>query len=541
MANISQQEFLKGGSFKTVSQQDFLSGGGFKVVTDEQKPIKQSIGLRRAAELTTGKGVEITKGIFKGGLSTARGAGRLLGSITGGQLVPEEKPEIFKPQNRLQEIGFFGEQIAEFFLPGGAATKLSKVGKLGALGGKLGKATRLGVRAGTEAGLIGGQTAVQTGEFGEEARAGAGIGAVVPIIGPITKGAFGLTSRLFKSFSKNIAGAITGKGVDVIEQVIAKPEQARVGLRGDEVKVIENVATKILQGVKNIKQSASNAYAKALEELPQRLGRNPKVLTEGQKTTIKVDGETFVLTMKGLKDKVTSSLRKFGVDVNRTKKEFDFIQSPFVDSEEKLLKKAFELIDNWKDTTPKGFNDLAIKISKFRKSGTASKEFNNVIDDLSRQARSYISDRVPAVGKLNAQFEKEQDFLEVLIKELSIPSGKISPQAIKQVAGKIDKLFNSNKALSRSFIEQLEKREGIDILATEAGRQLGQAPSRAAVSIGDTIRTLVNTIITPKSIGELAALTGIASQKLEPVLQQIKKLPINERNTVITILEILFR
>ena len=48
MANISQQEFLKGGSFKTVSQQDFLSGGGFKVVTDEQKPIKQSIGLRRA-------------------------------------------------------------------------------------------------------------------------------------------------------------------------------------------------------------------------------------------------------------------------------------------------------------------------------------------------------------------------------------------------------------------------------------------------------------------------------------------------------------
>ena len=476
-----------------------------------ETPEQPSTGLKKIAEQTTGRAVELTKGALKSGLSTARGAGRLLGSVTGGQLVPEEKPEIFKTQNRLQEIGFLGAQIAEFFIPGGAATKLSKVGKLGQLAGKTGKLAQTGVRAGVEAGLVGGQTALQTGEVGKEAKTGAVIGASIPVIGK----AVGLTSRLFKSFSKNLAGAITGKGTEVIEKVIAKPEQAKIGLKGDEVKVLKDVATKILEGVKKIKQEASKAYEKALENLPD-----------------------VQFAIDDIAPVIKESLENFGIKVTD---KLGFKQSPFIGAEESVLKKVFETIKGWDDLSAKGLNRLAQQVGRFRKTGTQSRELNNVVDSIKRNIRNIIGKKVPEIDKMNKVFGEEQKFLEDLGDVLSVKAGGITPLNIRKVADKINTLFNSNKGMARGLVEQLEKREGIDILATEAGRQLGQAPSRAAVSIGNTIRTVLQTIITPKSVGELASATGIASNKLIPVLQRMRGLGVNERNSIITILELLFR
>jgi hypothetical protein len=68
---------------------------------------------------------------------------------------------------------------------------------------------------------------------------------------------------------------------------------------------------------------------------------------------------------------------------------------------------------------------------------------------------------------------------------------------------------------------------------------LAAAPSRAQTSIGDAFRGAVQAVIPPRLIGELAAATGIAQQKLAPVLQALAGLDVTERFALISALKAL--
>jgi hypothetical protein len=348
--------------------------------------------------------------------------------------------------------------------------------------------------------------------------AGTFVGGALPVVG----GAIGLANRFIKSVGKGSAAAFSGSGMDVIDAIASNPAAARKGLRGGAADTLNGLSTQVRGGVSEIAKKAEKEYTQSLESLPKRLGRNPQVLNAGQKTTIKVDGKTYTLSMQGIKSKLTSELRRFGVDVNPGKKEFDFLEAPFVDSEANVLKKVFDVVDQWKDTSPKGLNELAVKVGQFRKAGTQSKELNSVIDAVKRGVRSYLGDRVPAARAMNDRYAQVQDFIEALDQELAT-NGKFVGGTAEHLdtAKKIANLFNKNKELARELVTKLEN--GENILGTEAGRELAAGVPRSTASIGSLARSAFEAIVPPRAIGEVVAGVGSAHQKIKPTLKLANK------------------
>jgi len=94
--------------------------------------------------------------------------------------------EKLKPTNTAQKIGFGVEQVGEFLVPGATSLKVGKaIQGARTLAGtpKLAKVAGLAGRSLTEAGLFGGQTALQQGEIGDEAKRAALLGGAFPVVG----------------------------------------------------------------------------------------------------------------------------------------------------------------------------------------------------------------------------------------------------------------------------------------------------------------------------------------------------------------------
>lgn len=365
----------------------------------------------------------------------------------------------------------------------------------------------------------------------KSAAAGAAIGGALPVAGE----ALGLAKRFLGAAAKGTAASISGAGSDAIQAVIDNPKAAQAGLREDATGTLKNISSTIRGKVSNLAKEAQDEYSASIANLPKRLGRNPEVLTAGQKTTIKVGGQTYKLSMQGVKANLTSQLRKFGVEVNPKKAEFDFLEAPFVGGEEQTLKKVFDVVQKWKDTTPEGLNKLAIKVGQYRKSGVQSPELNSVIDATKKGVRDYIGKRVPAVAELNSKYSQVQDFIDAIDQELAT-NGKFKGGTTEQIntAKKISTIFNKNKDLARELVARLEG--GNEILGKEAGRELSAGVSRSSASIGDLTKGAIQSIIPPRAIGEVAAATGIAHENLAPILAGLKNLQPAERILLIQLL-----
>jgi ABC-type Zn uptake system ZnuABC Zn-binding protein ZnuA len=315
---------------------------------------------------------------------------------------------------------------------------------------------------------------------------------------------------------------------------------AKIGLRGQDTEVLKNTAKAARDAVIDLSRQANKEYEQALDALPKRLGRIPQEATAQAKSIIKIGGQKVALTKQGFKAYLTETLRDFGVKVNAKKAEFDFTESPLRVSEENILKEVFDVIQAWKDTSPKGLNRLAVKIGNYRKPGDQSDALNSIIGGLKNNIRKYIGKRVPAVKELNDRYMQREDFIDALRAELSIPNNIKTTEGIIKTSRKIEQLFNSNKELARELVEQLQGLQKFDILSAEAGRQLAQAPSRAQVTIGDSFRGFVQTVIPPRAIGEIAATTGIATQKIKPLITHLQNLSVPERIAVFSFFTDLF-
>ena len=148
----------------------------------------------------------VGKGAIKGVGSTAIGLGQL--ALKGYTMLPGEQPlaeeaiktgedikqKMFTPETTAEKVGFGAEQIAEFFIPAGAATRgvnaLQSTKYLRALNkaqdlNKLGKVVRgvgnLGVKSGVAATEAASVRAAQTGGDPEEIKKAALIGAAFPV------------------------------------------------------------------------------------------------------------------------------------------------------------------------------------------------------------------------------------------------------------------------------------------------------------------------------------------------------------------------
>jgi hypothetical protein len=218
----------------------FLIGLGNKAFDSEPQMGLPEKALRTAADVTIGaaKGVGFTlAGASALGEKILSAPMRLMGMKTEKPLGQEiQESGKLAPTNTAQKIGFGGEQLAEFLIPGGAVSKTAKVventlklGKAEKVVGVVGKAVeaakglgRLGVRGGLEAAALGGQTAIQQGGITPDVKGAAVLGAVSPLIGKalaVGGKVMGFSSEkvinsLIKPLSRDFAfGKNAGRGV----------------------------------------------------------------------------------------------------------------------------------------------------------------------------------------------------------------------------------------------------------------------------------------------------------------------------------------
>jgi hypothetical protein len=449
-----------------------------------------------------------TKGVVKavanpllrlGATADALGSSKYLGGTGTNNTVKKTPLGDVKPITTVKDAAGVGAELA--------ATGLGLKG--------LGTAGRFGAKflgSAVVGGLSGaGQKLQQAESTAKDVIKSAGVGAAIGGALPVAGEAFGLAKRFLGVAAKGAASSLSGAGSDAVQAVIDNPRAARAGLRGNATETIKDLSTTVRSQVSNLAKEAQAEYSSSLEKL-----KNPGTLTT-----------------KGAKQTLSTIFDRF--DVKVTKKGLDFTKSPFIGGEEQTLQRVYDVVNNWSDTTPQGINKLAIKIGQFRKSGVTNPELNSVIDAAKKGVRSYLGEQVPEAKLLNTQYAKMQDFIQAIDQELST-NGKFTGGTTEQIntAKKISTIFNKNKDLARELVERLEG--GSEILGKEAGRELSSGVSRSTASIGDLTRGVIQTIIPPRAIGEIAAATGIAQENLAPILAGLKTLKPAERTVLLQLL-----
>lgn len=183
----------------------------------------------------------VVKGVGKGVISTFRGASGLGEKMLKGTLrtilpkAAEEKlgiadrtkqtgaellipQEMVTPRGTAENVGFYGEQIGEFFIPGSASLKVGKAAQAATTGGRLLKgAAKLGAISATEGILGTGQAALQSGKLGKEELQTGGISLLAPAV---IAGA-GATAK------KLIPGPVKGQITEAISKAIRPSMKSR--------------------------------------------------------------------------------------------------------------------------------------------------------------------------------------------------------------------------------------------------------------------------------------------------------------------------
>jgi hypothetical protein len=477
--------------------------------TPKKTGLLSKVGQGIASVLTGGAGTadgttgEVATGAIKGVVSSAT---NLLPILSGGtlsqtrseQLVPEE---LRTPEPGAERAGFFAEQAAEFVAPSraiaGAVSRADKFIDALKVSGQItdnvaGRLNTLfrGVAEGTAAA---GVASVQEGEIGQEAAiagvTGGVLGATAPSIG-----------RLFRAFGgvgKRGAAGITGRGSDLIEQVVKTPESVLSSFGDDVVQGLRSQAQSVRSGVDDILRSARTEYGRAVSALPDT---------------------PLVQSADDIMARIIPTLEGRGVSI--TDDLLDFSGTPFDEAEERVLSRIVSRIKSWDDLSPEGLNNLAIKIGNFERPGQLP-AVKGMIGRMKNDVRNIIVDTFDDFGAVNTAFGEEMNFINAVKSELSVKGAVDDLAGIQQTAKKIQTLFNSRKELARDLVEQLERRAGIEILGPEAARQLTGGVTRQQASIGGKITSIVEALISPEAVGRIVAHTGITTSQAEQIVQQL--------------------
>jgi len=160
-----------------------------------QQAAKQEEEMKIKAENAMNPFGGVGVGVAKGALNTVKGAAELgvkgLEAVTGVKAqidegVNQQIDEAIAPKGLEQNIGFIGEQVAEFALPMSKIGKAGKAAEAAAKAGGAGKVLSTGAKLGTEAVLAGGAAgateAMQEGEISKNTLETAAISAAIPFV-----------------------------------------------------------------------------------------------------------------------------------------------------------------------------------------------------------------------------------------------------------------------------------------------------------------------------------------------------------------------
>jgi len=506
---------------------DKIVNSGIDIQGIDNEAIRSKVNIenkREVAEQPVSGLRGFSRGVGKGILSTVKGLGQL-GEQVGGALLPESitpkdiyseealeqsaqeggnigtllREENLEARGGAEKAGKFVEEVAEFAIPGSKIAKLSKGASI---------VPRIAGQALSSATVASGKA----GEIGTDSAIAGGAEVLLPVAGKIiAKPVASLSKRLLKG----VGSALSGAGVDTIEQIASNPELSKkitkeLGKKGS-AEIAEKNANSIITGIKDIQRSASDDFGKALEELDQ-VPVNKKQLSN----TMGEFADFFGITKQG--DNVVLD----GVE---------FVQKRNINK----AKNAINIVDGIDDFTGKNLRSVMKQVEGFKYKTSSTEEaraFNSFIDELSDRLQKTISAESPVLQEANRNYANSKNIIAGAEKVLAKTKYGQAEDVIG-VANKLDGLFKKNE-LSKKYVQKFLDKAGIDsneFMTSEAVRQISDI-SQEANSIGanpfEIIRSFTSSIITPKMIRDIAIGSGVAENQITKILPTIQKMFVSQ-------------
>lgn len=405
---------------------------------------------------------------------------RALGTITGikapvGQIfTPEQKT----PEGFAQKVGFGAEQVGEFFIPAGATEKaVTKIAEATSGLGKAGKILSLAGKVGLGSVEAAGVTAAQGGSKHEVANA-AKFGAAFPVAAAALKG----SGKVVSESAKFISSKLSGVPKDAIEYAFSNPQRvqstiARAAAEGGEA-AAQRIRQQAVDALEVLKEGRRTTYSSNLAQLEkdtlvtkkgQLYVRRALTPAEAAETKGYKGGEALVptnLTLKGVKDTITKTVKEFGATGSGTK--LGFKEVPMDEAHIEKLNRLVNRVYEWDNASPTGLDKLRQIINGYRPGGinlsSSEKRLNAIITRIDKNLSSYLGDRVPQIRKLNADYAAQSEVIDNILSQLKLESNDPNTALRKLV-----NVFNPKSQIYRPIVEELGQKAGVDLMSEIAG------------------------------------------------------------------------
>lgn len=548
-------------------------------ITGPMKPFKSDFwnnlfGLKNLKNITDPANKQdlrdVSTGAAQSAGSTLVGTGQLVskplshipgkvGSFFGGgeKLAEDLQEGPLKPKNDAQQVGKTAGDIAQFFIPSGPVGATEKVitgalekGIPSKVGQFFAKTAAKSAIRGTEAA---GVTALQTGGDGKATGTAGIVGAAIPVASPLIR----KTAELFGGATKRVAGALSGRGSAVIDEILKDPKSALEGLIWESIDTLSRDSKTLKNAVVGMKTDAGKEYSRVLNNLQSIYENEGKSFDKGTEINkaLGILEDKFGITTAGKVAEVT------GEAVDDAGK-LDFESSRFLPKEASVIERAMKILKSFRDPmSPKTMESLASKIDKLKSQSPSAVETNSAIHAITSSLRESVAKMGEEAGyqegaDLARNFAQAMDKIDnftslfkataedlrpdkevTKIGELRKGQNVILPESEKtKIIQDLSTLFSGNKDVYKDILRKMVF-GGQELLSRQAGRSMATASEKASTKLGDFIReVLIAPVLSPKSIGIIAARTGQTIEKASKFMNILKKLSPAARGTIIELI-----
>lgn len=264
------------------------------------------------------------------------------------------------------------------------------------------------------------------------------------------------------------------------------------------LEILKSNSQKILNGVSQLKKEASDAFSKGLENLKN----------------IDVDI-----------NKYRAGVSNLFTDYGFNPKTFKFTNVDFKDPLN--IKKSMRVAKMLNETQLDGasvrklMKDIGDMASKSGSTEEA-RAFNAFVRDISSGLKNILSESSPVFNNMNKKYSTDIQLAEAIQGILGDVKFKSQDELI-DVSKNLEKIFTKNP-LENEAIDNFFKRIGLDgnqLKTSEAVRQIsnkGINNNQMGLSFDEIFRTVSSSIVSPKTVRDIAIMTGISQQALEKVM-----------------------
>lgn len=449
---------------------------------------------------------------------------------------------VSKPETSSQKAGEVFGQAIQYLTPVGAEKTVVKgttlLNQLLTKLPKLAPYTKLGVKS-----LVGGtELAGKTALMGEDKKDVKSAGAVGLATPPTLKAAGSVGKFIFGDVFPAILGSATG--IDPKTIIAAFKNPVEVAKYMSQKVIPLDVRNKAIVALEKYQNKVGDTFQKGLDsmaKLSPRLKPARTAAGEGYPGVFSgVKGE-FKNVMNSGTENLKGTLNKFRISIRDNKLNFDKLNSSIISpTERKQIQSVWDTINNQKDFSVRGVQDVASRIGALAKftDGAATRS-SAVISKMLNVYKKGIKQVYPDLRALRSQYEVDKKIIKGLQDILKSNKNDVTnPTTATSVSKKLTTLFNEDNEAYVRALQRLEAETGDDLINQflaanfdkmvpgSMGSKIAQMGLLAGGAAVNPLLFAVAPLFSPRFVGKLLTTTGKASQvanKLRPLLPNILK------------------